>query len=221
MPTGPSRQTITDHILEGGAVAVVRMDEAEHAVRVVEAIRAGGVTAIEVTMTTPGALDILGEVARRMEDDDEVIIGVGSVLDGDMVRRAYDAGARYAVSPIFKEEIVEAAHDRDIPAFPGAFTPTEIQRAHEAGANLIKVFPASTLGMDYFGAVLAPLPHLKLMPTGGVTLSNAGEWIQAGASAVAVGSALLDREAVAEGNFEQLTENARALRRSIEKVRSA
>jgi 2-dehydro-3-deoxyphosphogluconate aldolase/(4S)-4-hydroxy-2-oxoglutarate aldolase len=171
-------------------------------------------------MTTPGALDVLGEVARRMEDD-EVTIGVGSVLDGNMVRRAYDAGARYAVSPIFKEGIVEAAHDRDIPAFPGAFTLTEIQRAHEAGANLIKVFPASALGMDYFGAVLAPLPHLKLMPTGGVTLSNAGEWIQAGASAVAVGGALLDREAVARGNFEQLTENARALRRSIEKGRSA
>jgi 2-dehydro-3-deoxyphosphogluconate aldolase/(4S)-4-hydroxy-2-oxoglutarate aldolase len=122
-------------------------------------------------MTTPGALDILGEVARRMEDD-EVTIGVGSVLDGNMVRRAYDAGARYAVSPIFKEGIVEAAHDRDIPAFPGAFTPTEIQRAHEAGANLIKVFSASTLGMDYFGAVLAPLPHLKLMPTGGDALQR-------------------------------------------------
>lgn len=196
------------------------MAEAERLVRVAEAFREGGITAIEVTMTTPGALEAIEGVARRMEDDDDVIVGVGSVLDAEMVRQAADAGAQFAVSPIFKPEIVEAAHDRGMPAAPGAFTPTEIQTAHEAGADLVKIFPASTVGMSYCKAVRAPMPHLNLMPTGGVTLTNAGDWIRAGVRAVAVGSALLDEEAVAAGNFEQLTENARTLRQSIDEARN-
>lgn len=214
------RDRITEQIVECGAAAVIRMAEAERLVRVAEAIRAGGVTAIEITMTTPGALSVIEEVARRMEADEDVIVGVGSVLDAETVDRAVDAGARFVVSPIFKSEIVEAAHRHGVPAIPGAFSPTEIQQAHEAGADLVKVFPASTVGMGYFKAVRAPLPHLKLVPTGGVTLTNAGDWIRAGATAVAVGSALLDKEAIAAGDFERLTENARVLRRSIEEGRS-
>lgn len=190
------------------------MDSAERLLPAVEAIRAGGITAIEVTMTTPGALAAIEELARRL--DEEVLLGVGSVLEAETTRRAVEAGARFVVSPVFKPEVIEAAHHAGAPAIPGALSPTEIQAAHEAGADLIKVFPASLVGTDYFRAVLAPLPHLRLMPTGGVTPENAGEWLRAGASAVGLGSALLDKEAIAAGDFAGLTERARALRRSLE-----
>lgn len=214
------REKITDRILECGAAGVIRMPEADRLVRVAEAIREGGITAVEVTMTTPGALEVIEAVARRMSDDEEFLLGVGSVVDPETVRRAVNAGARFVVSPIFKEEIVEASHRYGVPALPGAFSPTEIQAAHEAGADLVKVFHASTLGKGYCSSVLAPLPHLQLVPTGGVTLSGAGDWIRAGAAAVGVGSSLLDKEAIAEGNFEQLTENARTLRQSIDAARA-
>lgn len=221
MTDDAQRQEITDQIIDCGAAGVIRMPEADKLVRVAEAIRAGGITAIEVTMTTPGALGVIEEVARRMDDDDEVLVGVGSVLDGETARQAVDAGAQFVVSPIFKEEIVEASHERGVPALPGAFSPTEMQLAHEAGADIVKVFHASTLGKDYCSSVQAPMPHLKLMPTGGVSLADAGEWIEAGACAVGVGSALLDKEAIAAGDFEQLTENARTLRQSIDEARGA
>lgn len=211
------REQILQEILESGVVAIIRMSDSDRLRRVVEAVREGGVTAIEITMTTPGALAVIKEVARTMGDD--VQIGVGSVLDAATARRAIDVGARYVVSPIFKPEIVAECHRQGVPAMPGAFTPTEIQLATEAGADVIKVFPADIVGMPFFKAVLAPMPHLKLMPTGGVTVENAGDWIRAGAVAVGVGSALLDKRAIDEGNFEVLTRNARSLRQSIDEAR--
>lgn len=212
-----TRQHVLNRILESGAIAVIRMADSERLLRVIDAVRAGGVTAIEVTMTTPDALEVIARVAQAGSG---VEIGVGSVLDADTAHRAIDAGARYVVSPIFKPEIIRAAHERGVPAMPGAFSPTEIQAAWEAGADVVKVFPADAFGMAYFKAVLAPMPHLRLMPTGGVTLDNAGDWIRAGACAVGVGSALLDKRAIADGNFDKLTDNARTLRRSVEKGRS-
>ena len=140
--------------------------------RVAEAIAEGGVTAIEVTMTTPNALAVIEDVSRQLGD--AVVVGVGSVLDAETTRRAVDAGARYVVSPVFKREIVDEAHRLGVPAMPGCFTPTEILAATEAGADIVKVFPADVLGMAFFKGVLAPMPHLKLMPTGGVSLTNAG-----------------------------------------------
>lgn len=213
------RKQILQTILQSGAVAVVRMANAQRLLRVVEAVREGGVTAIEITMTTPNALAVIEEIAREM--DDSVQVGVGSVLDAETARQAIDAGARYVVSPIFKPEIIAEAHRHDVPAMPGAFTPTEVQAATEAGADVVKVFPADILGMDFFKGVLAPMPHLKLMPTGGVSLTNAGDWIRAGAVAVGVGSALLDKRAIAEEDYATLTENARTLRRSVESGRAA
>ena len=201
-----------------GAVAVVRLTDAERGMQIVEAIHKGGVSAIEITMTVPNALEMIGQVAREMAD--EVIIGVGSVTDREGARRAIEAGARYVVAPIFKPEIVEEAHRHGAPAMPGAFSPTEIQLAHEAGADVIKVFPADIVGMKFFKAVLAPLPHLKLMPTGGVSLTNAGDWLRHGAVAVGVGSALLDKKAIAEGDYARLTENARTLVQSIAEARA-
>lgn len=213
------RQAILDAVLASGAVAVVRMADAGRLVRVAEAIASGGVTAIEVTMTTPNALQVIEDVSREMGDD--VIVGVGSVLDAKTARRAVDAGARYVVSPVFKREIVDESHRLGVPVMPGCFTPTEILTATEAGADVVKVFPADVLGMAFFKGVLAPMPHLRLMPTGGVSLTNAGDWVRAGAVAVGVGSALLDKQAIASGDWATLTDRARTLRQSVEEGRAS
>ncbi|MFQ5648407.1 MAG: bifunctional 4-hydroxy-2-oxoglutarate aldolase/2-dehydro-3-deoxy-phosphogluconate aldolase [bacterium] len=200
-------------LIEGGAIAVIRMSDSSKLRKVAQAIHKGGISAIEITMTTPNALMVIEEIARSMGDT--IQVGVGSVLDAETARRAIEAGAQYVVSPVFKPEIIKTAHSYDIPAMPGAFTPTEILAAHESGADIVKVFPADVVGMAFFKAVKAPMPHLKLMPTGGVSLTNAGEWIKAGACAVGVGSALLDKKAIAEERFEVLTENARILKQSL------
>ena len=142
------------------------------------------------------------------------------IIDAETARRAVEAGAQYVVSPVFKREIIDEAHRLGVPAMPGCFTPTEILAATEAGADTVKVFPADVLGMPFFKGVLAPMPHLKLMPTGGVSLTNAGDWVRAGAVAVGVGSALLDKQAISEGDFAVLTENARTLRASVEAGRA-
>jgi 2-dehydro-3-deoxyphosphogluconate aldolase/(4S)-4-hydroxy-2-oxoglutarate aldolase len=149
----------------------------------------------------------------------DVVVGVGSVLNKATAEQAVNAGARYVVSPVVKSEIIVAARELDVPVMPGAFSPTEIQFAYEEGADIVKVFPADNLGMQYFKNVLAPMPHLKLMPTGGVSLSNAGDWLAAGACAVGVGSALLDKQAIADENYSQLTENAELLIDSINSYR--
>jgi 2-dehydro-3-deoxyphosphogluconate aldolase/(4S)-4-hydroxy-2-oxoglutarate aldolase len=146
---------------------------------------------------------------------DDIVIGVGSVLDSGTAQNAIDAGAQFVVSPIFKKDIIDTAHKNNVPAMPGTFTPTEILTAHQSGADVIKVFPADVLGMKFFKAVKAPIPDLKLMSTGGVTLDNAGEWIRAGACAVGVGTALLDVQAIEENNYKKLTENAKRINKSI------
>ncbi|ACY49155.1 bifunctional 4-hydroxy-2-oxoglutarate aldolase/2-dehydro-3-deoxy-phosphogluconate aldolase [Rhodothermus marinus] len=212
------RHEIVSELIRRGAVAVIRMSDPERLVRVVEAICEGGVTAIEITMSVPRAFQMIEEVARRLGD--VALVGAGSVLDAETARLVIEAGARYVVSPVFKPEIIQTAHRYDVPALPGAFTPTEILAAHEAGADIVKVFPADVVGMAFFRAIKAPMPQLKLMPTGGVTLTNAGEWLRAGACAVGVGSALLDRAAIAEGRWEKLTENARTLMESIRQARA-
>lgn len=213
-----SREMIVKKLIEAGAIAVIRMKDPEKLIKVAEAIYEGGIKAIEITMTVPDALKIIEKAAGELSD--RIMIGVGSVLDAATAVKAIDAGACYVVSPIFKKEIVEAAHKKNVPAMPGAFTPTEIQSAFEAGADIVKVFPADIVGMAFFRGVLAPMPHLKLMPTGGVALTNAGDWLKAGACAVGVGSALLDKKAIEEEDYSKLTENAKALIKSIESYRS-
>ena len=212
------REEIVQAISDAGAVAVIRMTDAEKLARVVEAVREGGVTAVEITMTVPGALDQIAMLHRELGDS--IQLGVGSVLTPEVAHQAIDAGASYVVSPVFKREIIAAAHERGVPAMPGCFTPTEALTATEAGADVIKIFPADVVGMPFFKGVLAPMPHLKLMPTGGVSLTNAGDWIRAGAVAVGVGSALLDNKAIAEGRYDQLTENARRLIESVREGRA-
>jgi 2-dehydro-3-deoxyphosphogluconate aldolase/(4S)-4-hydroxy-2-oxoglutarate aldolase len=213
------RHDVVNTLVDTGAIAVLRMENAQKLMRTVEAIRDGGITALEITMTTPNALRLIEETATAFADDEEVLVGVGSVLDGPTAQQAINAGARFAVSPILSPEMIETCHRYDVPAVPGAFTPTEVARAHELGADIVKVFPASTVGPDYFGALKGPMPHVKLMPTGGVSLENAGQWIEAGACAVGVGSALLDENAIENENYGTLTENAETLRESIRHAR--
>lgn len=211
--TEGTRERRVRQVTDAGAVAVIRMTDATKLVKVVEAIREGGVTAVEVTMTVPGALEQISFLKKELGD--AIQLGVGSVLSPETARRAIEAGAGYVVSPIFKPEIIDEAHRHDIPAMPGCFTPTEALIASEAGADIIKIFPADVVGMPFFKGVLAPMPHLKLMPTGGVSLTNAGDWIRAGAVAVGVGSALLDARAIADERYDVLTDNARQLIESV------
>jgi 2-dehydro-3-deoxyphosphogluconate aldolase/(4S)-4-hydroxy-2-oxoglutarate aldolase len=208
-----NREKILQEILKRKAIAVLRVKEEEKLQRVIEAIYTGGVSVIEITMTVPNAIQLIEQMNEKL--DKNIIIGVGSVLNSKTAEDAIEAGAKYVVSPIFKKEIIETAHKFDVPAMPGCFTPSEIQTAFECGADIVKVFPADVVGMEFFKAILAPMPHLKLMPTGGVSLTNAGDWLKAGACAVGIGSALLDSKAIQEGNFSKLTENAKIIMKSI------
>jgi 2-dehydro-3-deoxyphosphogluconate aldolase/(4S)-4-hydroxy-2-oxoglutarate aldolase len=199
-----------------GIVAVIRLRDPAKLRAVVDAIVAGGVRALEVTMTVPGAVDLIRGLAPTLPEG--FLLGAGTVIDPDTARAVIDAGAQFVISPVFRRDVIAACHDLGVPAAPGCFTPTEILDAHQAGADIVKVFPATTLGPQYIKDVRAPLPQVKLMPTGGVTPDNAADWIRAGAVAVAAGSSLLDAAAIESGRFEVITANAK---RFVENVASA
>lgn len=208
-----SRSESLERILRSKVVAIVRLDTSAQLMRVAEAIRAGGVEIIEFTMTTPNALEIIGESAR--EFGEEVLLGAGTVLDPETARAAISAGARFLVSPTLDRQSIEMCHRYGVIAIPGTLTPTEILTGWEWGADLIKVFPARLGGPSYIRDVLAPLPQVRLVPTGGVGPSNAADFIHAGAAAVGVGGALVSSKVVREGNFELLTERARQLMAAV------
>jgi 2-dehydro-3-deoxyphosphogluconate aldolase/(4S)-4-hydroxy-2-oxoglutarate aldolase len=205
-------------ILDGGVVAVVRLRSSEHLLKVAEAVEAGGIGAIEFTMTTPGAIDTLAEATASMGD--RVVLGAGTVLDGATARAAILAGARFIVAPTLSRETIETCRRYGVVVIPGAYTPTEILTAWEWGADLVKVFPATGLGPRYFKDVLAPLPQVRLVPTGGVDLETAGPFIAAGAAAVAVGSNLVDPKLVAAGDLAAITERARGFRAAVDRARA-
>ncbi|KAF0140340.1 MAG: 2-dehydro-3-deoxyphosphogluconate aldolase/4-hydroxy-2-oxoglutarate aldolase [Stygiobacter sp.] len=207
------REKILEDILKRKSVAVIRLKEADKLKKVIEALALGGVSVAEITMTVPNAIGLIKQITQELSED--IIVGVGSVLNADVAKQAIEAGAKYVVSPVFKKEIIDAAHAYDVPAMPGCFTPTEVLTAYEYGADVVKVFPADVLGMAFFKGILAPMPHLKLMPTGGVSLTNAGDWIKAGAVAVGIGSALLDKDAIDSENYSKLTENAKLITQNI------
>ncbi|HDI52109.1 2-dehydro-3-deoxyphosphogluconate aldolase [candidate division KSB1 bacterium] len=212
-----TRQEILQQIIDSGVIAVIRMNDATKLMKVVDAISAGGVKCLEVTMTTPGAIGAIEEVANRISSD--FLIGAGTVLDTETARMAILAGAEFIVSPVLKLQVIHLCHRYDKVVIPGAFTPTEILTAWEAGADIVKVFPATALGPKYFRDVRGPLPQVRLTPTGGVTVENVGEFIQAGACCVAVGTALLDKKAIAEGHFEVLKEKAQQLVANVQQAR--
>jgi 2-dehydro-3-deoxyphosphogluconate aldolase/(4S)-4-hydroxy-2-oxoglutarate aldolase len=214
-----ARRAVVEELIQRGAVAVVRLSDAAHGIALADALLAGGVSAIEVTLTTPGALDLIQKLAGHANG--ALMVGAGSVIGAPAAREAIDAGARYIVSPIFDPDVVAAAHTYDIPMLPGAYTPTEIFRAYQAGADLVKVFPADTLGPGFIKGVLAPMPFLELMPTGGVTPENVGQWIKAGAVAVGLGSALVDPSLIKTRDFATITARSRTTMHGIAAARAA
>ena len=208
---------IMKHLLMEKAVAIVRLDSGEKLVKVAEALKAGGITVIEFTMSTPGALDMVKESSARFGGD--VLLGAGTVLDPETARAAILAGAEFIVTPTGNLETIRMCKRYGKPIVVGAMTPTEMLTVWEAGADLVKVFPASNIGgPDFIKAVLAPLPQLMLVPTGGVSADNAEQYLKAGAAAVAVGGNLVNKKAVENGDWSAITAEAEKL---MKVVRSA
>jgi 2-dehydro-3-deoxyphosphogluconate aldolase/(4S)-4-hydroxy-2-oxoglutarate aldolase len=200
-----------------GAIAVVRLEDSARLRPVAEALAAGEIRAIEVTMTMPGAIDALAALNGALGE--RLVVGAGSVLDAETARLAILAGARFVVSPIFSPALVEMCHRYDVVAMPGAYTPTEVLTAWQAGADLVKLFPAGGLGPAYLKDLRGPLPQVRLVPTGGISADNVAAFLAAGAVAVGVGGSLVAREAVARGDYARLTEEARRLHRAIRSAR--
>lgn len=199
--------TTLEIIAQHKLVAIVRLDDLSIAKALTTALTDGGIRAIEFTLTNPDAVAAIAEIRARV--DDSIVIGGGSVISAEQVWAVADAGAQFVVSPVWKREVNSACSEVGLPFMPGAFTPTEILRAWEWGASVVKVFPANHLGTRYIKDVLAPLPHLRLMPTGGVNLDNMREHLDNGAFALGVGSSLINNEAVADRDWYRLRDNAR------------
>jgi 2-dehydro-3-deoxyphosphogluconate aldolase/(4S)-4-hydroxy-2-oxoglutarate aldolase len=213
----PSRNETARSIEAQGAIAVVRLDEPARVRSVVEALDAGEVRAIEITLTMPGALEALAGLAGACGD--RLVLGAGTVLDAETARAAILAGAQFVVAPTYCAAVVDVCHRYDVVAVPGAFTPTEILTAWEHGADMVKLFPASALGPGYLRELRGPLPQVRLVVTGGVTVDNAGAFLAAGAVAVGVGGALIERDAVARGDAARITSQARRLTSAVRAAR--
>jgi 2-dehydro-3-deoxyphosphogluconate aldolase / (4S)-4-hydroxy-2-oxoglutarate aldolase len=213
------REEVVRAIEECGVVAIIRIQDATRVPAVARALADGGVRALEVTMTVPGAVEVIRSLSVSLSDD--ILLGAGTVLDAATAENVIAAGARFVVAPTFSPDTIRACHERDVPAIPGCLTPTEMLRAWEIGADIIKVFPATALGPGYLKDIRAPLPQLKLMPTGGVTPDNAGEWISAGAVAVGIGSALTNASAIAAGDYARVEAAARRVIANVQAARAA
>lgn len=211
-----SKEQHLSRMLKCGVIAVIRMEDASQLIKVAEALKEGGVYNIEFTMTIPGALRVMSQVADRLGD--EILLGAGTVLDGETARAAILAGAQYVVGPNLNLDLIEVCHRYGKIVIPGTLTPTEILTAWEAGADVVKVFPAGIMGPGYLKDIRGPLPQVRLLPTGGVTLENAGAFIKAGAVAIGVGGNLVDKKAIREGKFDFLTERAKQF---VEVVKAA
>jgi len=209
------KQEILERLRSSGALGIIRVQTSSDLVRIAEALREGGLKCLEITMTTPGALEAIEGSRERLPD---VLMGAGTVLDAVTAREAILAGAQFLVTPTVAPDVIEMAHRYGVPVIPGAMTPTEILACWEAGADMVKVFPASVLGSGYIKAVRGPLPQIPLVPTGGITADNAGDFIKAGAALVCAGGWLVDRSALAQGRYEVLTRKAKSL---LEAVRTA
>ena len=209
--------SVLHRIIDCGVVAVLRADSPTQLMDVSRALREGGVEAIEVTMTVPGALKVIEEASAKMED---TIVGVGSVLDPETARAAILAGAEYVVGPCLNLGVIEMAKRYGKVVMPGAFTPTEVITAWQAGADVVKIFPAGVGGPSYFKDIKGPLPQVRLMPTGGVDSKTTPEFIKAGACAVGAGSAMVDKAAVANKDWAKLTETARQFVDAVKQARA-
>ncbi len=208
-----NKKDVLASLLKLKVVAVIRMKDADKLYRVIEAVERGGIKAIEITMTVPGALGIIRSIALRKNPG--VFIGAGTVLDAETAAAVIEAGAEFVVSPVTDPALIRECGRRGVLVAPGAFTPTEIVNAWNEGADIVKVFPATSLGPHYIKDLRGPLPHIRLMPTGGVSQENARDFIAAGACCVGIGTALLDAKIIAEERWDELAGNAAALTASL------
>src|SRR2546426_7752048 len=202
-----SKETQLRQVLDCGVVAVVRSADSGQLAEVASALADGGVTVVEITMTVPNALEVIRQVRQSMGD--RVLLGAGTVLDAETARAVMLAGAEFIVAPTLNLDVIRLCRRYDKLVMPGAFTPTEILTAWEAGADIVKVFPADVVGPAVFKALRGPLPQVRLMPTGGVDLATAAEFLKAGAVCLGVGGQLVDPKLVAAGEFAKSTELAR------------
>ena len=212
------KSTIIRRLLEPGIIAIIRADSSDQLLHAAEALVAGGITAMEVTMTTPNALQVVGDVTARFGN--KLLMGVGSVLDSETCRAAILAGAEFVVTPVTKPDVIRLANRYGKPIAAGAFTPTEALTAHESGADFIKLFPAEFAGPSYIKSILAPLPMLQIIPTGGVTPATAKEFLAAGCVALGVGSALVTKEILSQRDWPGLTKRAEAFVKAVKDARS-
>jgi 2-dehydro-3-deoxyphosphogluconate aldolase/(4S)-4-hydroxy-2-oxoglutarate aldolase len=213
------KASVVEKIREIGIIPVVRAQSADEALQAIDAIRAGGISILEITMTVPGALGVIEEVSQRLGA--EALVGAGTVLDGETAQACILAGARFVVSPSLNLETIEVCRRSGVAVMPGALTPTEVVRAWSAGADFVKVFPAGAVGgASYIRSLKAPLPQIELVPTGGVSLKTAADFIKAGASALGVGADLVDLKAIREGQHGLITERARELVKIVQEART-
>jgi len=203
-----SKEKAMKQIHDTGLIPIIRVESAEVAFKVADAFLAGGVNIIEVTMSVPGAIDVVKQLAKQFGS--KVLIGTGTVVNGEMATEAIKAGSDFIVSPNYSRELIETVLRHSKPIIPGALTPTEIYEAYTFGADAVKVFPCGNVGgAEYLKAIRGPLPYIPLVPTGGVDLDTAGPMIDAGAFALGVGGAITDKKAIKEGKYEIITENVR------------
>jgi 2-dehydro-3-deoxyphosphogluconate aldolase/(4S)-4-hydroxy-2-oxoglutarate aldolase len=201
-----TKADIISQLTDPGVIAVVRAKKVEQVLPLTAALIAGGVIAIEITMTTPDAINCIRMANEKFGE--KALIGVGTVLDNVTCRAAIDAGAQFVVSPICRPELVQITRQAQRPVMLGAYTPTEAQAVHEAGADFVKLFPADSLGASYIRALRAPLPHLQVVPTGGVSTNNIADFFKAGCVAVGVGSTLISQQILEQNDWPQLTKLA-------------
>src|SRR4030042_724531 len=212
------KREVLNRMIAEGLIPVIRVTSAAEAMDVADAVKEGGVSFIEITMSVQGAIDVIKELTQKYKG--EIIVGAGTVLDPETGRAALLAGAQFIVSPTLNLDLIQLAHRYSAVVIPGTMTPTEILTAWNAGADMVKVFPAAQLeGPDYLKAIRAPLPQILLVPTGGVNLQNAAAFIKAGSAALGAGGELVDKKAVKEKKFNVITENTRAFLKAIREAR--
>src|SRR5437870_5316240 len=214
-----TKETQLRQVLDCGIVAVVRSADSQQLVEVCRALADGGVSVVEITMTVPDALDVVRQVRQALGD--RLLLGAGTILDPETARAALLAGAEYLVAPTVNLDVIRLCQRYDKLVMPGAFTPTEILTAWEAGADIVKVFPADVVGPAFFKALRGPLPHIRLMPTGGVDLKTAAEFLKAGACCLGIGGQLVEPKAIAERNFDRIRDLARQYVAIVKQVRSS
>jgi 2-dehydro-3-deoxyphosphogluconate aldolase/(4S)-4-hydroxy-2-oxoglutarate aldolase len=214
-----SKEDQLRRVLECGIVAVIRSPDSQQLVEAARALADGGVTVVEITMTVPDALHVLRQVQGALGD--RLLLGAGTILDAETARAALLVGAEYVVAPTVNFDVIRLCQRYDKLVMPGAFTPTEILAAWEAGADIVKVFPAEVLGPAFFKALRGPLPQVRLMPTGGVDLKTAAAFLKAGACCLGIGSQLVEPRAVADRNFDRIRDLARQYVAIVQETRSS